>query len=183
LIAAEKSRDWQSGQVLDSTVDQTTKVWGSVLNQKTALVSRQVYTITASDKNYLVTGSIARKQALTVGAIVRFAVDDKIMFVSLANKEYRFSVLEEKVASSRDPESLSPSVARNRLPDDEAEPLDNDAVVKMVVGGLKEDTVVRVVEARPGQYVLAPDAMLALRAAGVPQSVITAMSAKMSVQH
>jgi hypothetical protein len=57
--------------------------------------------------------------------------------------------------------------------------LDNDAVVKMIVGGLKEDTVVSVIQARPGMYTLTPDALLALKAAGVPQSVITAMSAKM----
>ena len=53
----------------------------------------------------------------------------------------------------------------------------------MIVGGLKDDTVVSVIEARPGKYTLAPDALAALRAAGVPQRVITAMSAKMSAQH
>ncbi len=57
--------------------------------------------------------------------------------------------------------------------------LDNDAVVKMVVGGLKEDTVVAVIASRPGQYTLTPDALLGLKAAGVPPSVINAMSEKM----
>lgn len=61
--------------------------------------------------------------------------------------------------------------------------LDNDSVVRMIVGGLKEDTVIRVIKARSRKYVLAPDAVLALKAAGVPQGVITAMSAKMSAQH
>ena len=46
--------------------------------------------------------------------------------------------------------------------------------------GLKEGTVIRVIEARSGNYVLIPDAVSALKAAGVPQSVITAMSAKMN---
>jgi hypothetical protein len=39
-----------------------------------------------------------------------------------------------------------------------------------------------VIEARPGKYTLTPDALLALKAAGLPQSVIGAMSAKMSAQ-
>jgi hypothetical protein len=52
----------------------------------------------------------------------------------------------------------------------------------MIVGGLKEDTVIRVIEARPGNYVLVPDAVSALKAAGVPQSVLNAMSAKMRAQ-
>jgi outer membrane biosynthesis protein TonB len=58
-------------------------------------------------------------------------------------------------------------------------PLDNDAVVKMVVGGLKEDTIAAVIASRPGQYTLTPDALLGLQAAGVPPSVINAMSDKM----
>jgi hypothetical protein len=49
----------------------------------------------------------------------------------------------------------------------------------MIVGGLKEDTVIRVIEARPGKYALGPDALVALKTAGVPQSVIAAMSSKM----
>jgi hypothetical protein len=61
--------------------------------------------------------------------------------------------------------------------------LDNDAIVKMILGGLKEDTVVRVIETRPGRYILTKDALLGLRAAGVPQSVIAAMSAKMTGRH
>lgn len=56
--------------------------------------------------------------------------------------------------------------------------LDNDAVVKMIVGGLREDTVIGVIQARPGKYVMDPDAVTALKAAGIPQRVIDAMGAK-----
>jgi hypothetical protein len=52
----------------------------------------------------------------------------------------------------------------------------------MIVGGLKEDTVVSVIQARPGKYALSADALGALKAAGVPQSVIAAMTAKMPTQ-
>ena len=58
-------------------------------------------------------------------------------------------------------------------------PLDNDAIVKMTLGGLKEETIVKVIEARPGNYVLTPASLAALKAAGVPQGVIAAMTAKM----
>jgi hypothetical protein len=178
LIAAEKSRDWQTGLVLESRQEQTTRAWGSILNQKTALGERDVHTIASASKIYLVTGDTRRGRQLPVGANVRFAVEGKSMFISLAGKEFRLFVLEERIAP-RDPEPSHPTDAPAT---DASEPLDNDAVVKMVVGGLKEDTVVRVIEARPGKYTLTPDALLALKAAGLPQSVIGAMSAKMSAQ-
>jgi len=38
---------------------------------------------------------------------------------------------------------------------------------------------VSVVQARPGKYTLTADALSGLKAAGVPQSVIAAMTAKM----
>jgi hypothetical protein len=61
-------------------------------------------------------------------------------------------------------------------------PLDNDAIVKMVAGGAPEDAVIRTIESRQGKYVLAPNAVLLLRRAGVPQGVMAAMSSKMSAQ-
>jgi hypothetical protein len=57
--------------------------------------------------------------------------------------------------------------------------LDNDAIVKMALGGLKEETIVKVIEARPGNYVLTPESLAALKAAGVPQGAVAAMTAKM----
>jgi hypothetical protein len=52
----------------------------------------------------------------------------------------------------------------------------------MILAGLKEDTIARVIETRPGKYLLTPDALAGLKAAGVPQGVIAAMSAKMNAQ-
>jgi len=181
VIAAEKRRDWQTGQILETRVEQSTLAWGSILHQKTALVDRELHTIASADKNYLVTGQIGRgKQAAVVGMSVRFAVEGKTMFISIADKEYRLRVLEESVAPrSLDSPPPNEAVAKTA---DAGEPLDNDAVVKMVVGGLKEETVIRVIEARHGKFALAPDAVLALKAAGVSPSVIGAMAAKMGIQ-
>jgi hypothetical protein len=126
------------------------------------------------------------KGELTVGTAVRFAIEGKTMFVLIGGKEYRATVERVSVAASRvgnGPQSnANAPVARpsGSVPEDAGEALDNDAVVKMIVGGLRADTVIRVIEARPGKYIMAPDSVLALRAAGVPPNVIAAMSAKTS---
>ena len=278
LIAAEKNRDWQTGQVVESK----------------ALTDARDHAIASADKTYLVRGAAGNSdEALAVGATVRFAVEEKAMFISLAGKEYKLYVLGVRASMSK-PASPSPVAAVSSPPPAPATavvapptkpapkapvttpvpaptpaappapapkapvtapvpaptpaapapiaaaapppapapkapvtapvpaptpaapapsaaaapppapapkaspppaapaakaieppsepPLDNDAVVKMLVGGLKEDTVVRVVEARPGKYTLTPDALAALKVAGVPQSVIAAMSAKMQAR-
>jgi hypothetical protein len=192
-MAAEKNRDWKTGQVVEA--DQT---------------SDALHTIASTDRNYLVRGTIGNgDQELAVGATLRFAVEGKTMFISLAGKEYRLYVLGERVAAPKDaglpaPKSPPPGVAAAKPAPGAAKPaseaakpvpeapkpaaeaidtLDNDAVVKMIVAGLKEDTIVRVIETRPGKYTLTKDALLGLRAAGVPQSVVAAMSAKMTAKH
>jgi len=182
-IAAEKSRDWQTGQVVEAK----------------ARTDSRIHAIAGADKTYLVRGSIGGDEdQLAVGATVRYAVQGTTMFLSIAGNEYRLSVLGTTVRTApltpatspavtpvqKDSALPHPSAAADQPPAKPSEPLlDNDAVVKMITGGLKEDTVVGVIQARPGKYVLAPDALAALRAAGVPQRVITAMSAKMSAQH
>jgi hypothetical protein len=198
LIAAEKNRDWQKGQVVESK----------------ALTDPRDHAIASGDKTYLVKGSIGNDdEALAVGVSVRFAVEDKNMFISIAGKEYKLQVLGVRAATAKaaaqapsgppapvavspppalppapraaavpapPPAPPAPRAAVAPAPPSEPDPaLDNDAVVKMIVGGLKEDTVVSVIQARPGKYTLTPDALLALKAAGVPQSVIAAMTAKM----
>ena len=202
LIAAEKNRDWQSGQVVESK----------------ALTDSRDHAIAAADKIYLVRGSAgANDDALAVGITVRFAVEDKNIFLSIEGKEYKLYVLGVRasaakavppapsappapVAAVAPPAPVAPppppapkaapaapapvappapkAVAGVAPPTQESD-LDNDAIVKMIVGGLKEDTVIRVIESRPGKYALGPDALTALKTAGVPQSVIAAMSAKM----
>lgn len=178
LMAAEKNRDWKTGQIVES--DET---------------AAALHTIATADRNYLVRGTIGSgDQELGVGATVRFAVEGKAMFISLAGKEYRLYVLGERVAAPKDlrepeknalppPKSPAPSVAAAKPAPEVGEVLDNDAVVKMIVAGLKEDTIVRVIETRPGKYTLTKDALAGLKAAGVPQSVIAAMSAKMTAKH
>jgi hypothetical protein len=184
LAAAEKSRDWKTGQVVES--DQTTA---------------SLHTIASMDRNYLVRGNIGSdEKALAVGASVRFAVEDKTMFISSDGKEYRLYILGERVAAAKDPgvpapktapvqsaEALKPAIeVAKPAPDSSESPanaLDNDAIVKMILGGLKEDTIVRVIESRPGKYILTKDALAGLKAAGVPPTVIAAMSAKMTARH
>lgn len=179
LIAAEKNRDWQMGQVVDSA-DQASDA--------------RIHTIASTSKNYVVRGSIGdTDDALAAGASIRFAVEGKTMFVSMPGREYKLYVLGERVATLKDvaaPPSNAPAakpvvapvtpapVVQVQAPD----ALDNDAVVKMILGGLKEETVVSVIQARPGRYTLTTDALTGLRAAGVPQSVIAAMSAKMNAR-
>jgi hypothetical protein len=186
MIAAEKQRDWQTGRILESGVEQTTMAFGPLLNQQTALVNRETHSIEAADKDYLVTRPVTHgKGELTAGMTVRFAVEGKAMFISIAGKEYRLEVervsaVALKIGSLPQPSDPAAAATREDKPAAEAsEPLDNDGVVKMIVGGLKEDTVIRVIEARPGRYVVTPDAVLGLKATGVPLGVISAMSAKM----
>jgi hypothetical protein len=192
MIAAEKSRDWQTGQVVESK----------------ARADSRVHAIAGKDKTYLVRGSIGGDDdVLAVGATVRYAVQGTTMFLSIEGNEYRLSVLGTTVRTAPPTPVASPAVkpaqaspAVTPVQKDSAAPypraaavkppaatdellLDNDAVVKMITGGLNEDTVVSVIQARPGKYILAPDALAALKAAGVPQRVITAMSVKMSAQH
>jgi hypothetical protein len=188
LIAAEKSRAWQTGQVVESKVDP------------------RAHAIAGADKTYLVRGSIGGDAGeLAVGATVRFAVEGKTLFLSIAGNEYHLSVLGATVRTAPPIPAVPPAQpvkpvqvvtpvqkdatlpparkAADKALAPAAEPLlDNDAVVKMIVGGLKEDTVVSVIEARPGKYTLTPEALAALRTAGVPQRVIAAMSAKMVAQ-
>jgi hypothetical protein len=198
LIAAEKNRDWQMGQIVESKV-----------------ADPKIHSIATATKTYVVRGSIGYSEdELPIGSAVRFALQGATMYLSIEGNEFKLSVLGATVRTAAPPvpgqppgPGQPPVPARPATPPQPAPPplpaapapsvtsarpsspaqsepaLDNDAVVKMIVGGLKEDTVVSVIEARPGKYALSPDAMAALRTAGVPQSVIAAMSAKMSAQH
>jgi hypothetical protein len=213
LVAAEKNREWQTGQVVEPK----------------GRSNARIHAIAGADKIYFVRGN--------VGATVRFAVQGSNIFLSIGGKEYRLSILGTtlKPASSNTAAAVGPSAsgtangattgaaspgpsptqAPSRAPTQapaqkESEPsapaaarlpaqpaaaktppapldkdpldndaLDNDAIVKMALGGLKEETIVKVIEARPGNYVLTPESLAALKAAGVPQGAIAAMTAKM----
>jgi len=58
------------------------------------------------------------------------------------------------------------------------EPLTNDSIVKMVKSGLGENVILSMVKSQPAKYTLAPDDLIALKAAGVPDSVVAAMVEK-----
>lgn len=236
LAAAEKSRAWLTGQIVETK----------------GTAGPQIHTITAGGKNYLVRGTWENgDQDVNLGDKVRFAVEGKNVYVSTELKEYRVYLLGETVATAAPPvaapqaataaqptaprsttaksvRAVNPPPAAQPTPTPQptpvpqptpapqaaavpqpvpapqptpvpqvraiapqptataikstaeaGAPLDNDAVVKMVIGGLKEDTVAAVIASRPGQYILTPDALLGLKAAGVSPGIINAMSEKM----
>jgi hypothetical protein len=196
LMAAEKNREWQTGQVVEPK----------------GRSDARIHAIAGADKIYYLRGSLGdAEDGLTVGATVRFAVQGSNMFLSIGGKEYRLSILgttlkpasantavapgtsasgattgatsPAQTPAQKESEPPAPAAARPSPQPAAAKtpepPLDNDAIVKMALGGLKEETIVKVIEARPGDYVLTPESLAALKAAGVPQGVIAAMTAKM----
>ena len=61
-----------------------------------------------------------------------------------------------------------------------AEPtlMDNDAVLRMHKAGLTDDLILQTIQAQPGRYDTTPDALIALKGAGLSDSVLTAMANK-----
>jgi hypothetical protein len=55
------------------------------------------------------------------------------------------------------------------------EPLNDDAIVKMVKSGLGESLVVSMVQNQPGAYSLTPDDLVKLKEAGVSENILAAM--------
>jgi hypothetical protein len=193
--AAEKNRDWQTGQVVEPK----------------GRSNARFRAIAGTDKIYFIRGTLGdAEDELAVGATARFAVQGSNMFLSIGGKEYRLSILGTtlKPASanttaaaglSTSPAATGatspaqtatqaparkesePSAPRTNTPTAslDSDALDNDAIVQMAIGGLKEETIVKVIETRPGNYVLTPESLAALKAAGVPPGAIAAMTAKM----
>lgn len=56
--------------------------------------------------------------------------------------------------------------------------LDNASITKMSEAGLGDATIVQMIAAQPGQYVVTPDALIALKKAGVSDAVIHALVGK-----
>lgn len=60
------------------------------------------------------------------------------------------------------------------------QPLNNDSVVKLVKAGLSDDLVISTVNASPGTYDTTTDGLIALKAAGVSDKVVSAIVLKAS---
>lgn len=58
--------------------------------------------------------------------------------------------------------------------------LTNDAVVKMVKGGLSDAVIVQMIQSQPGSYTVTPDSMMTLKKDGVSDQILAAMAAKSS---
>ena len=60
----------------------------------------------------------------------------------------------------------------------EQQPLNNDAIVKMVKSGLGENLIVTMVQSQPGKYVVTPDEFIRLKQEGVSEKILAAMANK-----
>jgi hypothetical protein len=179
---ASKITSWETGKVLDATFGAASRSTTSALYN-----AYEEYAIESDVFIYLTRERLRSERSkpalLTINGTVKFHVDGrKLVILDNEGKEHE-TIIVKQVSKAQNADSRpSPDAAVSRVGASAVEadgPLDNDAIVRMVVGGLKEDTVIGVIEARSGKYVLAPDALLALKAAGVPQGVVAAMSAKM----
>ena len=65
-------------------------------------------------------------------------------------------------------------------PSQSGEPLTNDSIVKFVKIGFSDETIMAMINNRPGKYALGTDDIVALKKAGVSEKVITAMLNKVS---
>jgi len=61
---------------------------------------------------------------------------------------------------------------------DNATPLNNGAVVKLVKAGFKEKTILAIIAARPVNFELTPDRMIELKRSGVTEKIILGMIAR-----
>jgi hypothetical protein len=195
--AASEIRSWEIGKVVDANRKQelvgTTEhssAYGPASRSTTSALydTYEEYTIESDGFMYLTRERLRSERSksalITINGPVKFHVDGrKLVILDNEGKEHATTIIKQvsKTQSTESqPNRPDATVATSAV--GAGESLDNDAIVRMIVGGLKEDTVIRVIDARAGKYILVPDAVVALKAAGVPQSVIAAMSAKMTVQ-
>lgn len=68
-----------------------------------------------------------------------------------------------------------PFQAQKEKPALSGEPLTNDSIVKLLETGFSQETILAMIEHRPGKYSLSTDDLVALKKAGVPEKIITAM--------
>lgn len=194
--AASKITSWEVGKVLDADRKQElvgtaehSSTYGPASHSTTSALynAYEEYTIESDNFMYIARERLRSERSkpalLTINGPVRFHVEGrKLVILDNEGKEHEATIVKQVSKTQNAELQLTHPDAAEGAPAVGADALDNDAVVKMIVGGLKEDTVIRVIEARPGNYVLVPDAVSALKAAGVPQSVLNAMSAKMRAQ-
>ena len=94
----DKQRNWRDGKLIQSGNQQVVRAWGSILNQRTAIVNEHVNIINSEDKEYLATGYIGTyRHPADVGETIRFAVDGQRMYVLFGGKEYRLYIQESRV--------------------------------------------------------------------------------------
>jgi hypothetical protein len=193
--AASKITSWEIGKVLDADRKQElvgtaehSSTYGPASHSTTSPLynAYEEYTIESDKFVYIsrerLRSGRSKPALLTINGPVKFHVDErKLVILDNEGKEHGTTIVKQ-VSKTQNAES-QPNRADGTAGTsavETGESLDNDAIVKMIVGGLREETVIRVIEARSGKCLLVPDAVLALKAAGVPQGVIAAMSAKMS---
>lgn len=118
--------------------------------------------------------------------------DDALAAMAEANKLHSDKIVVEAIAGIRQEQANEAAIARSdaeqsaeakHAQDDQARraqevakaALTNDSIIKMIKGGLSADVVVRMIASQPCKFSVTPDDLLALKQAGVPDSVIAAM--------
>jgi len=202
-LSAEKARDWQTGKVLDSEMAKSYIVTTSTTSRAAAASGPEGSAAAVSSSTVSHVTTVRENELVIVGSEFAFVVEDTkatggapaiaIIHV-VANRHHgcRYIVGDSIVYAQEKPklhildadgkECLTEILRQERLRPESLGLLDNDGIVRMVKAGWREDAVVSAIHARPGRYSLEPNAVLALRAAGVPQGAIIAMSEKLQQQ-
>jgi hypothetical protein len=81
--------------------------------------------------------------------------------------------LPQLAGASQTANTSAPPPAQSKL-------LDNDSIIKMTTAGLDDGIILQTVRSQPGDYRTGPDDLIALKSAGVSQTVISAMLARNS---
>lgn len=208
MSAAEKDRDWQSGHVVESKASVGPQIHTITGKGKNYLVRGSAGT----DEDDLAVGATVRfaveGKAMYIslgGKEYRLTVIGETLASAQANSAAPAATApaprapQPPPAAPVPPAPPAPAKPAARVPQTAVEPpqpgapaakaapaaspaLDNDAIVKMILAGLKDDTISRVIAAQPGNYVLTPEAITGLKAAGVSANLIAAMSAKMNAE-
>ncbi len=93
--------------------------------------------------------------------------------ISLPAQEPIAGPLPQLAAAPAGGNTSAPAPVQHRL-------LDNDAIVKMSRADLGDDIILQAIHSQPGEYRTSPDDLVALKDAGVSQTVIAAMLARNS---
>ena len=183
--AAEKTRDWQTGTVLDS--QRASYYRGTFDNANTSVSGNQASTygsqtaVYAVYENFMIEGPMYAYFAqerlrfkwnkpanLTVNAPVKFAVEKRKLYViDNDGKEHEMEVTKQVAGQTHPLAQAAPS---------QAPALSNADILKLKAAGLSDALIVGKIEASSGGgYKLGVDDLLSLKQQGLSDAVVQAM--------